>query len=137
MSRLLAHEAGREAASADALAAAAGRLFARISQHLSVVIGRMGVEALFRRTVKLRQAEFPFLDEQIVSGAEGEPTGEALRLRLQEQGPDAIREASLAIFATFAGLLVTIVGERLAWSLLREVWPEALRPETGIEETEE
>lgn len=137
MSRLLAHEAGSDAPGSDVLAAAAGRLFTGISQHLSVVIGRLGVEALFRRVVKLRQPDFPFLDEQIFSGADGERMGDALRMRLQAQEPETIREASVTLFATFAGLLVTIVGDRLAWSLLREAWPEALRSETGIEETEE
>jgi hypothetical protein len=36
-----------------------------------------------------------------------------------------------------AGLLVTVIGERLAWSLLREIWPEALRVEVELQETHE
>jgi hypothetical protein len=31
--------------------------------------------------------------------------------------------------STFAGLLVTVIGDRLAWSFLRDVWPDTLRPE--------
>ena len=32
----------------------------------------------------------------------------------------------MTLFATFAGLLATVIGDRLAWSLLREIWPDTL-----------
>ena len=102
-----------------------------------MVIGRAGVEALFLRALKLRKPDFPFLDERMFSRDESESAGESLRARLQEQQSDVIREASVMLFATFAGLLVTVIGARLAWSLLREVWPETLRSETEFQEAEE
>jgi len=51
--RLLAHEAGGEPATSEALAAAAGRLLDRLSARLAEVIGPLGVEAIFLRAVKL------------------------------------------------------------------------------------
>jgi hypothetical protein len=137
MMMLLGHEAGGDRASAEDMAAAAERLLDRLSGRLSEVIGRAGVEALWLRAVKLRRADFPFLDERMLSREQGKNAGDSLRACLQAQPPDVIREVSVVLFATFAGLLATVIGERLAWSLLRDVWPEALRSGTEFQEAPE
>jgi hypothetical protein len=87
--------------------------------------------------VSLSRREFPFLDARLVAVEREGSRGEPLRTCLHEQESEVIRKASVTLLATVAGLLVTLVGERLAWSLLREVWPETLRAEAGFEETEE
>jgi hypothetical protein len=43
-------------------------------------------------------------------------------------------EAAGAVFATFAGLLITFIGEHLTASLLRKAWPGAFS-DAGAEET--
>ncbi len=135
---LLAHEVGRgDRASSEDMAAASGRLLDRLSQRLSDVIGRAGVEALVLRAVKLRKADFPFLDERMFAREQSDSSGDFLRARLQTQESDVIREASVTLLATTAGLLATLIGERLAWSLLRDVWPETLRSETEFQEAGE
>lgn len=134
---VLIHEAGGDGANSRDLAAASGRLLDRLSERLSVVIGRTGVEAILLRAMKLRKIEFPFLDEQIFSRAQDERAGDSLRACLQEQASHTVREASVALFATFVDLLATIIGDKLAWSLLRDVWPETLRSKTESQEAEE
>ena len=136
MARLLIHEAGGDASSSEEFAAAAGRLLERFSGRLSPVIGASGVEALLLRAVKLCKADFPFLDERMLVG-DSEGAGDSLRARLRAQETKAIRESSVSLFATLVGLLATFVGDRLAWSLVRDVWPETLRSETDFWETEE
>jgi hypothetical protein len=125
--RLLEHEAGGEQATADDLAAAAGRLLERLSQRLAQVIGPEGVEAILLRTVALRRVDFPVLDQSIVPGQNSERPGEALRTRLQQLEPDVIKDVSIILVATFVGLLATVIGDRLAWSLVRDLWPDTLR----------
>jgi hypothetical protein len=137
MMQLLRHEAGSDRASSEDLAAASGRVLDRVSQQLSEVIGHAGVEALVLRAVKLQKRDFPFLDEGMLSRDQGERPGDFLRARLQNQESDVIKEASVTLFATIAGLLATVIGERLAWSLLRDAWPETLRSETEFQEAEE
>ena len=134
---LLAHEAGGEAATSEALAAASGRLLDRLTQRLTEVIGPAGVQAIFLRAVKLRLAEYPYLDERIVLRQSGESLAEPLRECLREQEPDVIQEVSVSLFATFAGLLATLIGERVSWSLLQQIWPDTLRPEGEFQEAEE
>jgi hypothetical protein len=135
--RLLAHEAGGEPATTAALVAASARLLDRLSSRLAEVIGPAGVEAIFLRAVKLRKPEFAFLDERIVPRARGDSLAEPLRDCLREQPAEVIQEVSAALFATFGGLLVAVIGDRLAWSLLQEIWPDTLLPDTELQETEE
>jgi hypothetical protein len=134
--RLLAHEAGGDGATSEQLAAASARVLDRLSEHLTQIIGRVGMEALWLRTVKLRRPEFPFLDERVLARENARP-GEPIRACLQGQEPDVVREASVVLFATVAGLLVTVIGDRPAWSLLQSAWPDTLRREADPEETEE
>jgi hypothetical protein len=134
--RLLAHEVGGERGTSEHLAAASARLLDRLSEHLAQIIGRIGIEALWRRAVKLRTLDFPFLDERILSSENARP-GEALRAYFLEQSPEVIREVSVALFATVAGLLVTVIGDSLAWSLLQGGWPDTLLREDDPQETQE
>ena len=134
--RLLAHEMGGQPATAESLAAASGRLLDRLSARLGEVIGPAGVRAIFLRAVKLRSTEFPFLDERIVPESQGESLAESLRARLQGQQTEGIQEASVILFATFAGVLAAVIGDRLTWSLLQQIWPDTL-PEAELQEIEE
>ena len=135
--RLLEHEAGGGHATAEDLAAAAGRLLDRLSQRLAQVIGQAGVEAILRRAVKMRKAELPFLDERVAAPRNRETSGEALRACLQDLEPDVVRNATVMLVATFAGLLATVIGHPLAWRLLRDVWSDALLPEIEPQEAQE
>ena len=126
--QLLALGTARAPVTSDHLAAASGLLLEKLSQALADVIGPDGVRSILRRAVKLMPPEFAFLDERIVLGADPAGLAEALRACLQEHEPELIREASARLFATFAGLLANVIGDRLMWSLLRHVWPELVVP---------
>lgn len=134
--RLLAHEMGGQPATAESLAAASVQLLDRLSARLAEVIGPAGVQAIFLRAVKLRKPEFPFLEERLVPQGSGQGLAESLRAHLQGQEPEAIQEVSVILFATFAGLLATVIGDRLTRSLLQQIWPDTL-PEAELQETEE
>lgn len=135
--RWLEHETGESQAASEDLTAVCGRLLDRLSQRLAQVIGPAGVEAIFLRAVKLREAEFPFLGEHIVPRGPGDRLGEALRACLRGQGLEVTRDATVILVATFAGLLTVLIGDRLAWGLLREVWPDTPLPEVEPQEAEE
>jgi hypothetical protein len=135
--RLLTHEAGGQPATSENLAAASGRLLDALSQQLAHVIGDSGVQAVFLRAVNLCRSEFPFLDARTLDPEPGQGMAEPLRAGLQAQAPEVIRAATVTLFATVAGLLATVIGDRLAWSLLQQVWPHTLISEAGLQETEE
>ncbi len=122
--RSLEHEAGTDQTTSVERAAAAGRLFNGLFERLSPVIGALGVRALALRAVALSKRQFAFLDERVVPLDRGDGFGEPLRACLQEQEPDVVTEAALTLFATAVNLLVTAIGEQLARSLLKDVWPD-------------
>ena len=134
--RLLAHETGGAPETSESLAAASGRLLEKLSQRLGQVVGPAGVQSIFLRAVRLRKAEFVFLDHRIQPSDNRESLAEPLRACLQEQEPDVIREVSVALFATFAGLLANVIGDRLTWSLLRQIWPDTLLTRNDPQETD-
>lgn len=136
VTQLLALETAEAPATTETLAAASGRLLDKLSRQLAQVIGPAGVQSILLRAVKLRQSEFAFLDERIVSGDSRASLAEPLRACLLEQEPDVVREVSVTLFATLTGLLGTLIGDRLTWSLLQQIWPDTLLPRTEHQETE-
>ncbi|HXH83235.1 MAG TPA: hypothetical protein VNN07_09930 [Candidatus Tectomicrobia bacterium] len=137
MTALLEHEPCGDGASARDMAAASGRALDRLSQRLTEIIGEAGVTALLLRAVARCRADFPFLNERVIRSGDERSHGEALCARLQWHEPAVIKEVSIALLATFASLLATIVGERLAWSLLRDVLPDTFTSESERPEAEE
>ena len=125
--RLIDHEVGMGQATSYDLAAASGRLLGRLSQRMTQIIGPAGVEAIFSRAIKIRKAEFPYLDG--LNALESDSIEQSLRDRLQELEPHVIRSTSVILMATFSGLLATVIGERLTWSIIRDLWPDTLRPQ--------
>ena len=133
--RLLELETGTASATAGTVAAASGRVLDQLLRRLALVIGSAGVRAILRRAVKLRNAEFAFLDEHVVPDDSRANLAEPLRVRLQEQEPDVIREVTVALFTTVTGLLAGLIGDKLTWSLIEQGWPEAFLPRTERQET--
>lgn len=136
--RCLANEGGGDQAPSAARAVAAGRLLERMVERLSFVIGSLGVRALLLRALALSRREFAFLDgEHLVPLERSDGLGEPLRACLEAQAPDVVTKATLTVFTTVVDLLVSAIGSRLAWNLLRDVWPDSLRPDIEPQENEE
>lgn len=135
--RLLAHETEAEPATSERRAAASGRLLDEVSQRLAQVMGHAGTRAVFLRAVNLCKSDFPFLDGCLVPIERGEGIAEPLRTCLQAQTPEVIGAVSVTLVATFAGLLATVIGDRLTLSLLQQIWPDILVGEARLQETEE
>jgi hypothetical protein len=135
--RVLAQETSGDPATSENLAAASARLLETLSKRLGQVIGPAGVQAIFLRAVTLRKSEFAFLDERMVARDDRDGVAESLRTGLKGQKPDVIRDVAVALFATFAGLLANVIGDRLTWSLLQQIWPDTLRALHDSQETDE
>lgn len=134
--RLLGSDGG-ERTTAGQCAESSGRLLDRLWQGLAEVVGSAGVRALLLRALRVAKPECPFLDERIASGAPGESPGRLLRACLAQHEPDVIRNASVTLFATFASLLTTLIGERLAWRLLENACVATVLPEAKPKEADE
>ena len=121
--KVLAEHSG-SAESAEALAAAARRAYDRLVQVSTPLIGQVGVDALTARALHLAQVEYSCLVDACESEQTNEPFAQVI-VSLERQNPAVATEGAAAVFATFAELLVTFIGEPLTMGLLRKAWPNA------------
>lgn len=108
----------------EGLSAAARRAYDELAHVSTPLIGQIGVDALIARALHLAQREHPWLS----AAPESDPANELFAdviARLGRQNPATATEGMAAVFAAFAGLLVTFIGEALTTSLLRQAWPDA------------
>jgi hypothetical protein len=117
---------------AEGLAAAARRAYDELARVSTPLIGPVGVDALIARALHLAQQEHPWLAAAPESGPANEPFAQVIA-SLDRQNPAVATEGTAAVFATFAGLLVTFIGEALTTSLLRKAWPDAFVDAAGKE----
>jgi hypothetical protein len=106
----------------DELAAAAINICATLLKVLSPLLGNVGSQALFRRSLKLTEGTFPYYRE--ARSAEDDALLDAVGACLRRQQQDVALEASVALLVAFVELLATFIGERLTWQLLQETWPD-------------
>lgn len=115
----------QRAGSADSLAvaAAARQIHGDLTAVLAPLISATGVEALLARAFDLAKREFPTGEQ---SGGNGPPNDSftQVSLWLEWQIPTAATDAAAAMFATFAELLTTLIGEPLTMQYVRKAWPD-------------
>jgi len=129
--KVLAQHAGPAAGTA-ALAAGARRAYDDLA-HVSIpLIGQVGVDALTDRALHLAHREYSWLANARAADHVDEPFAQVI-VSLERQHPAIATEGAAAVFATYAGLLVTFIGEPLTTGLLRKAWPSAFS-DTHVEE---
>lgn len=126
---------GREAGTGDGhstLPDAAVRVYGRLAQQLTPLIGAAGVGALAARSLHLAQREFSCLAEIRIHEQSHEPLAQ-LGPCLARQEPRVARDAAAAVLANFTELLGALVGEGLTARLVGTAWSsgssEGPRPE--------
>lgn len=109
--------------SSSALAGAVGRTHEQLAAVFAPLISSTGVEALWARAFALAQREFPVEGREQDDGPT-EDLHTRVNLWLGAQSPSVGTDAAAAILATFAELLITLIGERLTTRYLDKAWPE-------------
>jgi hypothetical protein len=120
---ILAQLAADDAQAGSALSVA---IWQRISGALSPVIGAGGVIALYRRSLHLSRAAYPWLttapDDRSMAGELA-----ALLALLQQQSREDAIAAGRSMLRTFNDLLISLIGRSLTEHLLASVWDNAAR----------
>ena len=96
-------------------------IWQRVAAQLTPVIGARGVDVLFRRSLHVTGAEFPWL---IVAGDGGHIAAliDELKARFAAHDPATATTASYALLVTFTELLASMIGGALTDRLLDPVW---------------
>ena len=120
--RVIARRVG-SSTDASAVAAAARFTYDDLTAILAPLISSAGVEALWGRAFDLAQREYPADERSGDNGTTDAPFAQ-VSLWLERQVPSAASDAAAAMFATFAELLTTLIGEPLTMRYLEKAWPD-------------
>jgi hypothetical protein len=112
------------------VADAARRAYVNLGYLLNPIIGQTGTSALAARAVHLAAQKHHCLTAARNSDQTGD-IFEQVAVSLQRQDPTVAIEAGAAVFAAFAGLLVTFIGESVTMPLLHQAWPDAFSDAAG------
>ena len=115
--RLLAAEGASGSNSKDC-AAAAGRVYEKLSSRIGPLLGAAGVRALFARSATLAGRELAD-----VTGIGSLESSTTLTAFLEELAPAIAHQVAETLFETFLSLITTFIGERLTLQALRGAWP--------------
>lgn len=108
---------------ASAVAAAARVTHVELTAVFAPLISSSGVEALWGRAFDLAQREYPADDRRGDNSTTDDPFDQ-VSLWLEGQVPSTAIDAAAAMFATFAQLLTTLIGEPLTMRYLEKAWPD-------------
>lgn len=108
---------------AGAVAAAARLTHDDLTAVFAPLISEAGVDALWGRALALAQREYPADARGTTDVTTDEPFAQA-SLWLEWQVPSVAVDAAAAMFATFADLLTTLIGEPLTTRYLEKAWPD-------------
>ncbi len=109
-------------ADAAAVAAAAHRAYDDLATVLVPLISQVGVDALLARALHMARRDYPS-DHAAEEEQATEPFAQ-VSLWLEQLDPIIATEAAAGMFATFAELLTTSIGEPLTTRYLQKAWPD-------------
>lgn len=96
-------------------------LWERLAYELVSIIGEGGFQSLYKRSLHLASATFPWMDPNSSLPQNGSDfTG--LKKCLAGQDATNAGEASIALLITFIDILALLIGELLTSSILRLAW---------------
>ncbi|MHB8420673.1 MAG: hypothetical protein ACYDCL_21585 [Myxococcales bacterium] len=94
-------------------------VYDKLNAGMDPILGPLGVQILFVRSVRLAQKEYADLGWPTAT-AEGKTDVRAL---LRDLDPGTAQQAAEILFGTFLGVIGGIIGERLTLQILRTTWP--------------
>lgn len=104
------------------------KLWENLARELISIIGEVGFQSLYHRSIHLISAEFPWLASAGKLPPDDAPFA-ALRAALQAQDCQQAGEASVALLGIFVEIVIRLIGERLTTNILRAAWgDEAFQP---------
>jgi hypothetical protein len=110
--------------SAKHVAERAEQLFKHLVRHLARLLGDTGVQMLLKRSILQASSKFSWL-----MTAPGAASMTAMRTAMEQQTPESIAAAFVAILSAFVALLERLIGAGLVDRLLAEVWPSVFTHE--------
>ena len=97
------------------------RLWRKLAPELITIIGELGFDALYARSIRLARLRHPWI-RQDAGTLSGDDVFAPLQQSLQAQDQAQAGLASLALFTNFFDTLALLIGEALTKHLLHSAW---------------
>ena len=99
-------------------------LWLRLAAELRLLIGDGGFLPLYRRSVQLSAASFPWLlpVSEALPLASGDTRFANLKISIDQQDAREASQASAFLLNTFIDILARLIGETLTTGILRSAW---------------
>jgi hypothetical protein len=96
-------------------------LWRQLTDQVIFIVGEIGFESLYARSVFTTQSTYPWLSESSVAP---QPDGRfgGLKMTLERQTPTEAREANVLLLKNLTGILASMIGEQLTANILRSAW---------------
>ncbi len=120
--RIYAREGGK--ATADETVAAVKRVLEQLERATASVVGEIGFQAMFARSLRKARETYPSLGG--VEPGERGALFDPLASQLGRQDQATATAVGAALVTAFFELLATLIGDELTFRLFRDAWPEAL-----------
>ena len=120
--RVITRRAGSKGATS--VAEAARLTHDDLTAMLAPLISEAGVEALWGRAFDLARREYPGDERRGDNNCTTDESFSEVTRWLETQLSSAATDAAAAMFATFAELLTTLIGEPLTTRYLEKAWPD-------------
>ena len=105
----------------EQVADAAIELWEKLATEIISIVGEVGFNALYARSVFLAQTTFPWLAASSLAPQTDHRFAQ-LKISLAEQTPAHASEANRLLLITFTNILTSLIGEELTAGILRSAW---------------
>ena len=114
------------------VADAAIEVWERMASQIISIVGDVGFDSLYARSIFLAKSPFPWLADNALSW-QTEHRFEKLKLSLQGQTAAHANAANSLLLITFTDILAALIGEHLTTSILRSAWDHGALDSAGKE----
>ena len=111
---------------------AAIEVWERMAHQIISIVGDVGFDSLYARSIFLAQSPFPWLADNSPP-SQTERRFHELKLSLQGQTAAHASAANSLLLITFTDILAALIGEHLTTSILRSVWDHGALDSAGKE----
>lgn len=111
---------------------AAIKLWEQMATEIISIVGEIGFNALYSRSLSLTQATFPWVAASSKLPLADQRLPE-LKVAFKGQSPDIVSEANCLLLITFTDILASLIGEQLTTTILSSAWDNNASVKTSKE----
>ncbi|CAH1385605.1 conserved hypothetical protein [Candidatus Nitrotoga sp. M5] len=111
---------------------AAIKLWEQMATEIISIVGEIGFNSLYSRSISLTQSTFPWVAASSKLPLIDQRLPE-LKIDFDGQSPEKVSEANCLLLITFTDILASLIGEQLTTTILSSAWGNSALANTSKE----